>query len=200
VPTSTWRRAGAHLDVEEGGLGGHEAVDDDELAAGGAPRYVVDGALLAQRHAALRLAVGGHEGQLRLAVVALPRGVDVGGGLDEHRGARRAPEEGHVGGAEHALGADGLGEVGVGVELDRRRLVLGLRGEGCDLPQPGSGPLCVCVCVCVCACVCVCVCVCACVRVCLCLCACVRAPRAGQAKRARQAPCTAPGQGRRQTL
>ena len=37
---------GLALRVEEHGLGGHEAVDDDKLGAGGGPLHVVDGSLL----------------------------------------------------------------------------------------------------------------------------------------------------------
>ncbi len=57
--------------AEEDCLGRHVAVDDDELFRVGVPLKVVDGTLLVERHATVKVAANRHEVEVGLAVIRL---------------------------------------------------------------------------------------------------------------------------------
>lgn len=99
-------------------LGGHKSVDDNEMLAAAysstgmsldkgievrtasgarsspcSPLYVMDWAILAERHCLLDASIGGQEMQLLFTVVALVGGVDLADGSDHYPRAQRAPIE-----------------------------------------------------------------------------------------------------------
>ena len=104
--------------VEDGGLGGHVAVNHAELLGVGRPRHVVDGALLVKSDTSVERAVGAQEVHVGLAVVALVGLVNLCLRQHNQSSSELVPLELDLVGLEEGLLRDRAGELGNVEDLD----------------------------------------------------------------------------------